>query len=593
MVETKKDKIKTLIPYWLIMITMAVITYESWIGPYPSRKIMMLASLFAIAFIYLISLIPFVFKLMQWINQQTKEFLYSIPHHRWGRFFIMVFVDFILALITERIINHSAPFNWRVVVWSFAVYFIPSVLITFRDLVKERIEIIVFLLIMTTGSVFATTLPVSCGICWDDESHFRVALQLSHMFDARMTGGDFIQLNEFPATALSHDRYTLESHNAWIEYIDKADKEDKWVGVGRKMPIPQNLCYLPSAVGLTLGRTLRLPYHLTFILGRYFNLIAYAILIYLSIRKIKTGKMIVATVSMMPPLIFMAASYARDPWAIGFLSYGFCYLIGEIQEPDKLLTLKDILIMLISFVLGVAPKAIYFPIMMVCLFMPQSKFKDKKWHRLYLLLFAAGALLALSSFALPFIASGGGSQEDTRGGNEVSATSQTSYILSNPIGYIILFFRFFADYISQESAGTYLNYMHYFGTADYSILTEIALLVACITDRGEEDRYIHWSVKISTLIASFACIGLAATAMYVAYTPYMYETILGCQYRYMFLIFIPTLFVLGSFRFEDKLLKTFQYPNYIPKGIYRTTLLFIMSFILMNGLWDLCIKGFM
>lgn len=57
----------------------------------------------------------------------------------------------------------------------------------------------------------------------------------------------------------------------------------------------------------------------------------------------------------------------------------------------------------ICFLLGIAPKAIYFVIMFVLLFMPVDKFKDKKQRRIYYSIIVGVAIFLMMTFLLPML----------------------------------------------------------------------------------------------------------------------------------------------------------------------------------------------
>lgn len=587
-----KERFQTLLPYWIILIVLEAVAYFSWVGPYISRTKIAFACISALIFLFLLDCIPPIHFFLNHMKESAIIWIKNLPKHRWKRFFFIIFGSIFGAFIIERIINHALSFNWRVMIWLSAILFILCLFVFFRDLLITKVEVIVFLIIMTIGTVFTTTLPVSCGICWDDETHFANSLMLSHILDARITAGDKYILDNFVPVALEHTIYTLDSHEEWIETLDTIDATEDYVGFARLKPIPKNLCYAPAAFGLMVGRALHLPYHIIFIFGKFCNLLTYALLTYFAIKRLKTGKMIVSTIGMLPPIIFMASSYSRDAWMIGWVTLGISYIIAEFQEPDKPIKLQNMVIMFISFIVGITPKAIYFPLMLLCIFIPASKFKDKKFHRLFIFAFLIASLAILASFALPYISTGGSNSGDSRMGETINSGSQTSYILEEPLNYTCILFRFLTEYFSLSQANTYINYMHYFGTASFAVLSILLLIFVAITDRGEEDIYIPWHFKASALLTSFVCVVLSATAMYISCTPYQYDSILGCQYRYLFQIYFPVLFVLGGFRFENKLIKNYSYHKRLPQNWYRCIILALSSFILLFGLWELCIAGF-
>ena len=572
--------IKTSFPYCVFVLIMEIAGLLSWIGHYPSKY--KVAAIFMIPYILILicACIPFTKKILDWILQALKQFginlIDNLKNQNWIKLSIFIGIN-LVALI--GLMLFTTP---RKALFMYVIFFLISWVIAFNKLLTEKIEVAVFLVVLSVGTVYALSLPVSLGISWDDETHFKYATMLSHILDGRASDADMDVLTRFVTTALEHDLYIEETHSQWVEKINYDYEYGNWVALGRIKPTVNNWCYIPNAFGLFLGRVLSLSYSTMFVLGRFMNLLAYATLVYLAVKKIKSGKMLLASVALLPPCIFMAASYSRDPWMIGFIMLGFAYLIGEIQTPEKKLSVLDMCIIIGSFYIGISPKAIYVPLILIGLFMPKTKFKSDKQCLIYRICVIVAAMLLLASFMLPFISSSGGGVQDSRGGSEVNAGSQTQYILSQPMEYTGILLRFLGQYTSFENAQMNLDYMHYLGAGKNAILIMLMLAVVAITDREECDKHIGKGLKITTLVMGFGVICLAATAMYIAFTPYMFETILGCQYRYMLQLMFPTLFVLGCLPIK----------NNIPKGYYRGTILGIYSYILLSDVWLLCISTF-
>ena len=195
---------------------------------------------------------------------------------------------------------------------------------------------------------------------------------------------------------------------------------------------------MPACVGMTVGRVVGLPYHMIFLLGRWCNLLTYALLVYIAIGRLKSGKMIAASVAMLPQIIFMASTYSRDPWMIGFIMIGMCHMIGCLQDKDKKFQIKDVAVMVGCIFVGIMPKAVYFPLVFVVVFIPSDRFENKWVKKVTVILAVLAMAVAVASFALPFIQTSGASATDVRGGENVNSGSQASYVLNNPLKYLSL-----------------------------------------------------------------------------------------------------------------------------------------------------------
>ena len=421
----------------------------------------------------------------------------------------------------------------------------------FRDVVAKRVEIAVFVVVLSVGTVYAAALPASCGISWDDEWHYYYPMLMSHVLSPGITGAELYYIENFTDTALDREGYDRESQEKLYQKVDGLYQPDKKGLVDRTWPRPY---YLPAAFGLWLGRVANLPYHMTFILGRWMNLLFYACLSFLAVRRLQSGKMIAAVVLLLPFNIFMAASYSYDPWVTAWFLYGFCFYFGELQQPEKKIRTWEWLCMALAFFLGAGPKLLYIPMMLAILFLPKEKFESKKQRRALLLLAAGLTALGLGAMGLSFALPGsGGGVGDVRGGDGVDPMGQIAYIFSHPLAYTKILL---SDYVSPQMASQYMGYLHYFTNlqpAPCSALMLVTLMVVGFTDKSRRDLEVSVLQRGVTLTLSFGVLCLAATSMYLAFTEVGNDEILGCQYRYIAPVIFPVLYCIGSGRIENRM----------------------------------------
>lgn len=566
--------IKTTASIYILYMIALLLIYASFLGPLPATGYIVLTVVTGLLVITAISMIPFVQKMVSIAEKWIAERIQALAEHKReaAKLAAIILADAVIA----RIITSQ----FKVYVFTFAVLWLCSMIVFYHKMIAQKAEVAVFLFIMTIGTVYVTTLPASLGISWDDEIHYSMPLVMSHLFDRELSDADDLILESFPETALDHKNYSQKQQLKWYDKVDTAYEEGGLIDTVRSLPRYKKLVYVPSATGLLIGRALQLPYHMTFMLGRWCNLWLYAIVIYLAIRRLKAGKMLAAVVAMLPPNIFMASSYSYDPWMTAFLMYGFCIFVGELQRPEKKMKIWDMILMVMAFFIGVGPKVLYIPMILILLFMPKEKFSNPKHYRrvriaTIIVLIIVGLLVLKTAFG-----GSGGIVQDTRGGTGVDAGAQISFILSNPGEYTKILLGFLGQYFSLESAQTYLNYLHYFGTAGYSLVTMLLLVVVTFTDKEHCDCNVRMLPRIATLVLSFGTICLVATSMYIAFTEVGSNTILGCQYRYILPFMFPVLYVLGSGRIENRMRREY----------YNGIVLALSSFVLLNAVWTLCIN---
>ena len=106
---------------------------------------------------------------------------------------------------------------------------------------------------------------------------------------------------------------------------------------------------------------------------------------------------------------------------------GMSYFFAQLQEPDQPLTVKDTIIIMGSLVLGLGPKAIYFPLFALLLLLPKSKFSSVQQYRKYLVIVSVAAVLVLMSFVIPMLF--GSVPSDTRGGSTAVSYTHLKFVL--------------------------------------------------------------------------------------------------------------------------------------------------------------------
>ncbi len=517
---------------------------------------------------------------MKWITNKELHFPQISKDVR--KLMVILVAAAVLAFGLERAIAalfyENDAFFWGRYAAVFVVLELTALFVCFREIVAKKVEVAVLVIILSVGTIYATALPSSCGISWDDEVHYQYTMLMSHLFNRNISEAEAYCMSHFPETALEHDGYDRESRKELNEEIDRLQHQHREEMEGRIWPRYRNLCYVPMAFGLWLGRLFSLPYHMTFMLGRWCNLLVYAILAYLSIRKLKSGKMIASVITLIPFNIFMASSYSYDPWMTGWFLYGFCCFFGELQQPEKKMSIREWIFMVAAFFIGAGPKLIYIPLMLLVLFLPKEKYASPRQRKIMLAAAACVFLVAGVRMLFLFAEPGGDSIQDVRGGSDVDAFGQISYIFAHPWEYTKLLLGFLADYVSPKSANYYFSYLHYFTNLKptvHSSLLVATLLVVTFTDKNVYDTRIRAVPRIVTYVLSFGVLCLVATSMYVAFTAVGSGEIQGCQYRYIAPLLFPALYCLGSGNIQNRMKREY----------YNGIVLAVCALVSVHAVW--------
>ena len=414
------------------------------------------------------------------------------------------------------------------------------------------------------GSLLSVTEPRNFN-SWDELIHYQRAENIASVLVP--------DLYFRPDTTSSS--YSIEQQNKIDTLVDGSYQRS------RRKPTFYDLTYnkvgyLPSAIALAIGSWIHLPHHLCFVVGRWMNVVLYSLVVFFAIRKLATGKMIMSVIALFPTSIFLASNYNYDSWVTAFTMLGLAYLFGGLQRPDKRLTVCEMCLMLGAFVVGLGPKAIYFPLMLLLFLLRPDKFTSPMHHKYFTRATALSTVLVICSFVLPFVFSGIGGN-DKRGGDAVNSAEQVKFILGQPLVYIKILLGFMLKYFDPTRAGRFTTFFSYLGMANGVWVVLGTLGLAALTDKNRHDEATAtWRIRSSVVAVFLATVSLIATALYVSFTPVGSPGISGVQPRYLIPLLFPLFLVSGSSRLK------------IPfnRDIYHSALFTVMAFVMMLGIWD-------
>ena len=262
--------------------------------------------------------------------------------------------------------------------------------------------------------------------------------------------------------------------------------------------------------------------------------------------------MVVAAASTMPGAMFIIANFNYDYWLIGLTLYSTCYIVGEYQNPDKYIKIKDFVYIIASTLLGIAVKVVYIPLLGIIAFLPKKKFEKKKGIVAFRCFFCGIVICAIIGFAI-LIFGGGLGIGDTRGGEEINAMGQIKYILSNPLQYTKILLTFIKDYWSIKKIPDYNTATAYLmKPAGYWGYVAAFMLLVMLYDRSDNNT-VKWYLSASSILIGFITSCMVATALYVVYNPVGSLSIVGCQARYLFPIIVSGMLVVSRIYIPIKL----------------------------------------
>lgn len=333
--------------------------------------------------------------------------------------------------------------------------------------------------------------------------------------------------------------------------------------------------YLPQAIGILIAKLLDLNVIWLLWLGRIGNLICYAGLISLAIRKTPIFKMPLLAVSCIPISINQAASISIDSMIIGLAILAIAYFIYMLKSHENSLDMKDIAVFtLICLLLGLC-KLTYLAFIFLLLLVPRKNFK-----------FSNVILSYLASISVVSVVGVLWSRYSTHALMH-SWRSKLNYVdASGQIHYLIQHHDFLQKFITQifttDLGSIFYGVFNFFcaGSANhysdtyYLIVAMILLFLIWILIFYPEKSEFSLKTRIGTLFVSLivyvgTCFIQLLTWASVAYTN------LGINTRYFVPLFalIPIIFNFKDFNIDKS-----KFDNYAIVFIVAFMATLIMTF---------------
>lgn len=454
---------------------------------------------------------------------------------------------------TIKNITITNKFEWnKYRILLIAMFFLVFYVILFQPKIIENKLHIFYAMV----SIFAGSLMILFAgpryVTWDEEIHFSSVYEMASDSSINWTkAARLINEKKVPDYNTKIEmaqvrNYMNDQGNIW-DSIEERDST--FIEYGKR-------AFFPMACLFQIGKWLKLPFTYTYMLAKFGNLLIVTLLIFWAIKVAEKKKIFIATLGLMPTVIFQSSNFTYDGIIYGCLTLGVILWINEIEKDDKL-DYKSIIWMIILFVFGSFSKAVYIPIIILLLFLPKEKFYNSRNEKMFKMGIVIIFLLIMSTFVLPALVNtisgnlnyGG----DTRGG-DTSATRQMISMLSHPVASIKLIFSniFSLENMSNTAAvlmdnnqlvtNLLLLNLGAFGCLHekWSLLLIPILCLLFFVEDGEE-RKIKLKNRIQCIIVLGMIVGLIWVALYLGFTPVGSDYITGVQARY----YLPILGLMG------------------------------------------------
>ncbi len=474
----------------------------------------------------------------------------------------LLIVSATVALVAEYIIGHfiagmSSAGNYfsiyRFVFITSVVFSVPYIILCMKSSDK-KIENVFLGICLILGITMIIVTPFGHN-SWDTDSHYKWALRASFL------NGDAVITKAESAILAGSDNAAIKNNANEITQVICNLNDQYSVFSGREQG-SATIAHYPSGFFIALARMFGGSFYEIFTFGKLANLIIYAFLCYFAIKKLKSGKMILIVIALFPTNLVLATSYSYDYWVTAFGFLGMAYFVGELQTPEKPMSIIDTIVMCVAFSLMALPKLVYAVFLVVPFLMKREKLTKPKLYYTICTLTIVSMLLLLAIRSFSVTSSGG----DIRGGTDVSAVGQISFIISQPVHYAKILLNFLRVYLSIGSTREYIVHYAYCGIGVGSTVFVILMILTTLTDKNNHDiDAYNWWTRIAVCVLFLGTAAAIATALYIAFTPVGYETINGCQPRYIIPLLYPLLSVLCGRGIRIKMnQKIYNYACLVP-----------------------------
>ncbi|GGE27883.1 DUF2142 domain-containing protein [Streptococcus himalayensis] len=436
---------------------------------------------------------------------------------------IFVIVFFIVSIINIPI-NEPIPKKLLVL-----LFFSGILLIIFKP---KKLPVAAALIILVTGLFSSFLTPI--GDVPDETAHYYRSVFVSE--------GDVNLSNDLENLKVSEDTQNVQSKNKTLIINSqlnnmKHQSKEKVAPEVTITNIYSFISYVPQALGLAIGNALNISIVFSYWLGRFFNVLAYALLCYLAIRLASKAEQLIAVAALLPMNVYLSASYNQDSVALGVILL-VIGLFCNFAYSNKKITLPKYMFYTMLCVLLAVIKFPFIVLIALPFFLPSERFEMK--HSWLIKICSIFIVFILSILWLKISAQVHNvTMAGTEAFKDVNSKEQLLSMIHSPVNYSLV--------ILKESLLRILKpeNMNLFGWLTYGPTflvgwNMIFYFLVILNNAGK--LKINWLSKVllSMIIAAIT-IGIVLS-MYISWTPVGTLAVGGVQDRY-FLGVVPLILI--------------------------------------------------
>ena len=470
-----------------------------------------------------------------------------------NQYFILIYLAilciFTLCFLTKE--DYSSPFFEIVIL--ILVFIIGAFSLYYYTQNENNLHKVAFIIILLFGITCVFITPINDVS--DEQEHFI----RSEIVSTGQISTDYIQI---PNTT-SYGYQTIKSLTVFCDSAglnvfntNVDDAKIDYTPSYFNSAFSQNpfYSYLPQAIGIFLAKFLDLNAIWMLWLGRLFNLVLYAGIISLAIRKTPILKFPMLIVSILPLAIYQAASLSVDGMFSSLALLAFAYFLYFYKTPK--IKWKDLGIFYMAILLSGLLKSPFLALSLLIFLVPNGNFENKTQNIISKLAiiptFAIG--FAWSNYATNVLANSWRGEYFTN--NHVNATEQANYLINHPKFAFERFLNVFTQFpIIADRFFYFSNDARQYSSTLLATLYAIFFLVFSFIYPLDEKFNVKTRIK-GFLIGFLIYVGVIGVQYLTWAKVGVGSVINGVFARYFMplLIFVPFIINTNSFEYDkDKL----------------------------------------
>lgn len=310
--------------------------------------------------------------------------------------------------------------------------------------------------------------------------------------------------------------------------------------------LKQPVSHIAPALGMTIGRIVKMNFIQIYTLGRMFNLVMYIFLAWLAIKLTPVNKELMLIISIMPMTMHQAAQLSYDTVVNG-LSLVLTAYVFKLLYDKMQIKVRDVVVLLTLLILLGPVKVIYFLLAMLILLIPGIQYRN-----LLDRLIKIGIIYAISLLSL-FLTRGGDVTRVAQHSGKIEKYNMY-FALSEPMRFAKLIIFNSEENIWIMVKGMIGSSLSGFSLAipEYLTMGFLAVMILCAFSGQEKIIESKWQVIV---IAALEIIGYLLVMLVFAFaeTQYGSEYIGGIQGRYLIPFLTPFMYMLCGRKISIKL----------------------------------------